>query len=104
MGRFAPVHAPGGGLSDVDGLVRQLTQWCQHPLVFEVVTDPCAMADTASGDQVRCVISDMRLAPMGTEVYVPLALLLDSDPPAACRGCGQLAAVALFLVTVASTP
>lgn len=99
------VSMPWGGLSDVDGLVRQLTHWCQHPLVFEVMSEAASLGDELTeSEQVRCVISDMRLAPIGTEVFLPLALVLESVPPAALQGAAVNWPQWHFEVTVGSLP
>lgn len=90
---------PWGGEADSDGLIQQLTLWCQQPLTFTPVSDPAQCEQAAV---VRGVVSDMRLAPVGTEVVLPLALLKSMPPPLPLQGAAMTWPKLTFQVTVAS--
>lgn len=89
---------PWGGLADAQGLIQQLTQWCRQGLTFE----PVAHVTLEEQGEVRGLVSDMRLAPIGTAVVLPWALLKSVPPPLPLQGAAMAWPKLTFQVTVAS--
>lgn len=92
------LSTPWGGLTDSDGLIQQLALWCQQSLVF----GPAVQAAPNDEGDVQGLVSDMRLAPMGTEVALPWALLKNMPPPLPLQSASMLWPKLTFQVAVAS--
>ncbi|MDE2076748.1 MAG: hypothetical protein KGI91_06695 [Burkholderiales bacterium] len=94
------VTPPWGGLADIDGLVQQLSHWCQQPLVFQEA--PSQRMEVEDDARVQCTVCDLRLAPVGTEVSMPIDLLRHSAPPLLLQGAAIRWPQLAFQVMVAS--
>ncbi|HET8869533.1 MAG TPA: hypothetical protein VFM48_03740 [Aquabacterium sp.] len=92
------VSPPWGGLADIEGLVQQLTHWCQEPLLFNE-SESVAIEDAG---RVVCSVCDTRLAPVGTELSLPIDLLRQMAPPLPLQGAAIRWPHLSFQVVVAS--
>lgn len=92
------LSTPWGGLADSDGLIKQLALWCQQALVF----GPAEQVAPRDEGAVQGLVSDIRLAPMGTEVALPWALLKSMPPPLPLQSASMVWPRLTFQVTVAS--
>lgn len=89
---------PWDARSGADGLIQQLTHWCQQALTFVAARDPYASAD----DTIHGVVADVRLAPLGTQLVLPMALLKSVPPPLPLQGAAIRWDPLSFQVTVSS--
>lgn len=89
---------PWDTTSRADGLIEQLTYWCQQPLTFVAASQERDDAD----DAVQGVVADVRLAPVGTRLTLPMALLQSEPPPVSMQGAAIRWRPLTFHVTVSS--
>lgn len=92
------LQLPRGGVDDAQGLIQQLSHWCQRPLVFSQsvavhVRNPGVLLGT---------VCDAKLAPIGAQVEIPFGLMRATSPPLALQGASIKWPQLTFLVTVAS--
>lgn len=95
------VSLPWDAQGDAGGLIQQLEHWCQQSLVFAAATHACGTA-AASDEAMDGVVADMRLAPLGAKLRLPLALLKDVPPPLPLQGAAIAWQTLTFQVTVSS--
>ncbi len=89
---------PWDARSGADGLIQQLAHWCQQPLSFAAARDVCLVAR----DTIHGVVADVRLAPPGTQLVLPMALLKAVPPPLPLQGAAISWQPLTFQVTVSA--
>lgn len=89
---------PWGQLDDAQGLVQQLAHWCGVSLLFTAG----APLVPAQPSEVTASVCDARLAPIGSTLIIPLALLKDTRPPLPLQGAAMKWPSLSFLVEMAS--
>lgn len=87
-----------GQVSDAQGLVQQLAHWCGVSLMFKASPWPAQEQPT----EVIATVCDARLAPVGSRVSIPLALLKETTPPLPLQGAAMKWPSMSFLVEMAS--
>ncbi|MGE5452349.1 MAG: hypothetical protein ACM3VZ_10980 [Acidobacteriota bacterium] len=95
------LSVPWGDTADAKALIQQLEHWCQRSLCFVPgASGPFAPRDAAP--TLKGTVADARLAPLGSEVTVPVPLLDARQPPLALQGAAMDWQRLKFEVTVSS--
>jgi hypothetical protein len=93
------LQLPWGKADDAQGLIQQLSHWCQQSLVL---TETQAAETHRQGGALLGTVCDVRLAPIGTQIELPFELMRSTPPPLALQGASIKWPQLTFHVTVAS--